>query len=71
MTRPNTREGLAEQFLDDLEKSVAYAQEHAGQPAVSGAVYGLGSTPAGFDTIAALMGGVLDAMYEPAPDLQA
>ena len=71
VTRPNTREGLAEQFLDDLEASVAYAQERAGEAAVSGAVYGLGSTPSGFETIAALMGGVLDAMYEPAPDFPA
>lgn len=69
VTRPNTRPGLAEQFLDDLEAAVADAEAKRGQPAVSGAVYGLGSTPSGFETIAALMGGVLDAMYEPAPDL--
>ena len=71
VTRPNTRPGLAEQFLDDLQASVAYAEEKAGQPAASGAVYGIGSMPSGFETIASLMGGVLDMMYEPAPDLPA
>ena len=71
VTRPNTRPGLAEQFLDDLQASVAYAEEKAGQPAASGAVYGIGSMPSGFETIASLMGGVLDMMDEPAPDLPA
>jgi glutamate/tyrosine decarboxylase-like PLP-dependent enzyme len=67
VTRPNTAPGLAEQFLDDLTAAVAYAKDHAGEPAASGAVYGMGGTPGGYQTIATLMSGVLEAMYEPAP----
>ncbi len=67
VTRPNTRDGIAEQFLDDLAAAVAYAKEHAGEPAQSGAVYGLGGTPAGYGTMTTLMAAVLEAMYEPAP----
>lgn len=67
VTRPNTAPGLAEQFLDDLAASVSYAKDHAGEPAASGAIYGMGGTPSGYETIATLMSGVLEAMYEPAP----
>ena len=71
VTRPNTRPGIADEFLNDLQWAVEYAQAHHGEPAASGAVYGIANTPAGFETIAALMGGVLDLMYEPAPELPA
>lgn len=47
---------------------MAYAKKHEGEPAESGAVYGLGGTPAGYGTISTLMSGVLEAMYEPAPE---
>ena len=68
VTRPNTRPGIAEQFLADLSASVEYAKDNAGTPAQSGAVYGLGGTPSGYATMGQLMSGVLEAMYEPAPD---
>ena len=67
ITRPNTQAGVAEAFLDDLTDAVAYAVAHHGEPAASGAVYGLGGTPSGFGTIGQLMSGIIDAMFEPAP----
>lgn len=67
VTRPNTKPGLAERFVDDLHTAVAYAREHHGEPARSGAMYGFGGTPQGNATINALMSGVLDAMHEVAP----
>jgi glutamate/tyrosine decarboxylase-like PLP-dependent enzyme len=71
VTRPNTKPGVVEQYLDDLRSAVDFALEHAGQPAASGAVYGLGGSPEGYGTIDQLMSGVLDAMYETAPELPA
>jgi len=68
VTRPNTQPGVVEALLDDLEAAVAYAQEHHGQAAQSGAVYGLGAMPGGSGTLSQLMGGIIDAMYEPAPE---
>ncbi|MEZ5117093.1 MAG: aspartate aminotransferase family protein [Candidatus Nanopelagicales bacterium] len=68
VTRPNTQPGLAERFVDDLRASVDYALERKGQPALSGAMYGLGAgTPQGNEMVNTVMSGVIDAMYEPAP----
>ena len=67
ITRPNTAPGVVDAFLDDLEAAVAYAQEHAGQAAESGAMYGFGGTVDGNATLTAIMGGYLDAMYDTAP----
>lgn len=67
VTRPNTKPGLIEGFLADLAAAVAYAREHAGEPAESGAMYGFGGTPQGNQTINSLMSAVIDAMHEVAP----
>jgi glutamate/tyrosine decarboxylase-like PLP-dependent enzyme len=63
VTRPNTRPGLAEEFARDLADGVAYAVEHRGEPARSGALYGMAGTPAGNDVVKFLLSGALDAMY--------
>lgn len=68
ITRPNTADGVAERFLDALRTAVAYAEEHHGEPAKSGAMYGFGGTPQGNATLQTVMSGVLDAMHEVAPD---
>jgi sphinganine-1-phosphate aldolase len=69
VTRPNTRPGIAEEFARDLAAGVAYAKAHHGEPASSGALYGMAGTPAGNDVVKFLLSGALDAMYAvPAPD---
>ena len=40
VTRPQTQPGVAEAFDLDLADAVAYAREHAGEPAQSSAIYG-------------------------------
>ncbi|MEO6987336.1 MAG: aminotransferase class I/II-fold pyridoxal phosphate-dependent enzyme [Aquihabitans sp.] len=40
VTRPQTQEGVAEQFAADLAEAVAYAKEKGHEPAESGAIYG-------------------------------
>jgi glutamate/tyrosine decarboxylase-like PLP-dependent enzyme len=67
VTRPNTRPGVVDAFLDDLRASVDYALEHKGEAAASGAMYGFGGTPQGNQTINALMSAVLDAMHATPP----
>lgn len=67
LTRPNTRAGLAEQFAQDLGDAVGYAQLHAGEPASSGALYGMAGTPAGTLGLEVLLSGALDAMYAVPP----
>jgi len=68
VTRPNTRPGLAEEFARDLADGVAHAKAHAGEPASSGALYGMAGTPAGNAGLSFLLSGALDAMYAvPAP----
>lgn len=70
VTLPNTREGLAEEFADDLAAAVRYAQDHAGEPARSGALYGMAGSPAGNEQLGWLLSGALDAMYAvPGPGL--
>ncbi len=68
ITRPNTHDGVAEQFLDAVSIAVAYAEEHRGEPAQSGAMYGFGHTPQGHATLETVMSGVLDAMHDVAPE---
>jgi sphinganine-1-phosphate aldolase len=63
VTRPNTRPGIAEEFTRDLADGVAYAKEHRGEPARSGALYGMAGSPAGNDVVNFLLSGALDAMY--------
>ena len=68
VTLPNTREGLADEFANDLAAAVAYARANVGQPARSGALYGMAGTPAGEQMLPFLLAGALDAMYEvPTP----
>ncbi len=67
VTRPNTADGVAERFLTALRAAVDYAERHRGQPAESGAMYGVGGTPQGNLTLETLMAGYLDAMHEVAP----
>ena len=40
VTRPQTQPGVTERWRSDLAEAVAYAQEHRGEPAKSGAIYG-------------------------------
>ena len=68
VTRPNTAPGVAEAFVADLRAAVAYARDHHGEAAKSGAMYGFGGTPAGNETINGLMRFVLDAMHDVPPD---
>lgn len=67
VTRPNTRPGVADDFVADLGRAVDYAKAHAGEPAQSGALYGFGGTPAGNETLTQLMSGYLDAMQSLPP----
>lgn len=69
VTRPNTNPAVIAQYLVDLKASVAYAKEHQGEPAESGAMYGFGGTPQGNETITAAMSGLLEAMHETAPKI--
>ncbi len=69
VTRPNTSEGKAQEFLAALRAAVDYATENKGRPAESGAMYGFGGTPQGNQTLVAAMTGVLDAMHELAPQM--
>jgi sphinganine-1-phosphate aldolase len=68
VTRPNTQAGVAEDFLEALGEAVEYAVRHRGEPAESGAMYGLGGTPQGYSTMNEIMSGVLDIMQEVPPD---
>ena len=71
ITRPNTERGVAEAFLEALRGAVAYAAQHKGERAKSGAVYGFGGTPQGNALVKTVMAGVLDAMHAVAPDTPA
>ncbi len=68
VTRPNTRPGLTDEFARDLADGVTYAMAHAGEPARSGALYGMAGSPTGNAGLSFLLSGALDAMYAvPAP----
>ncbi|MCB0931540.1 MAG: aminotransferase class V-fold PLP-dependent enzyme [Mycobacterium sp.] len=68
VTRPNTKPDVAQAFLADLRAAVQYSRENRGTPAESGAMYGLGHTPAAHEALDSVMAGVLDAMHEVAPE---
>ena len=68
VTRPNTAPGVAEAFVEDLRAAVEYAKNPARESARSGALYGLGGTPGGDETMGALLAAALDAMHEVAPE---
>jgi glutamate/tyrosine decarboxylase-like PLP-dependent enzyme len=67
VTRPNTAPGVAERFLSDLRDAVAYAKHPDRDQPKSGALYGLGGSPAGNEALEMLFDAALDAMYEVAP----
>jgi sphinganine-1-phosphate aldolase len=67
VTRPNTAPGVAEAFLADLHDAVEYAKHPSHAEPRSGALYGLGGTPAGNEILDTLFTAALDAMYEVAP----
>ena len=67
VTRPNTASGIAERFVRDLREAVEYAKHPARAEPKSGALYGLGGTPAGNEVLDTLFTAALDAMYEVAP----
>jgi glutamate/tyrosine decarboxylase-like PLP-dependent enzyme len=58
ITRPNTQPGVIDRFATDLDDALAYAREHAGTAAHSGAFYA-GGIPR--EAIEAGMAGWLDA----------
>ena len=67
VTRPNTAPGVADAFIRDLRDAVEYAKHPAREEPKSGALYGLGGTPAGNEVLNTLFTAALDAMYEVAP----
>lgn len=67
VTRPNTAAGVAEAFIRDLRAAVDYAKHPPSEQPKSGALYGLGGTPAGNEILDTLFSAALDAMYEVAP----
>jgi glutamate/tyrosine decarboxylase-like PLP-dependent enzyme len=67
VTRPNTAPGVAEAFISDLRGAVEYAKHPLRAEPKSGALYGLGGTPAGDEILDTLFTAALDAMYEVAP----
>ena len=67
VTRPNTAPEVAEAFVDDLRDAVEYAKHPTRSSPRSGALYGLGGTPAGNEILDTLFTAALDAMYEVAP----
>jgi hypothetical protein len=58
---------VADAFLVDLRDAVDYAKHPARAEPKSGALYGLGGTPAGNEILNTLFTAALDAMYEVAP----
>ncbi len=68
VTRPNTAAGVADAFVADLREAVEYAKHPARESPRSGALYGLGGSPAGNEILSTLFTAALDAMYEVAPE---
>ena len=67
VTRPNTAPGVAEAFAADLAAAAEYAARPPEGAAESGAVYGLGASPGGYEVLNDLLAAALDAMYEVPP----
>jgi sphinganine-1-phosphate aldolase len=67
VTRPNTAPGVADAFVTDLRAAVEYAKHPSRESPKSGALYGLGGTPAGNEVLDTLFSAALDAMHEVAP----
>jgi sphinganine-1-phosphate aldolase len=70
VTRPQTQPGVAQAFEADLASAVAYAREHADEPAQSGAIYGGvagGMTAAADEFIRAVMADMMDSQQAVPP----
>jgi hypothetical protein len=55
--------GVAEKWVQDLQKGVAYAKEKAGTQAETTAIYGLAGTPEGNQQVTEMVLGVFDYLY--------
>jgi glutamate/tyrosine decarboxylase-like PLP-dependent enzyme len=64
VTRPNARPGLAEEYLEALRRAVAYAKEHKGEEALSGAVYGFAGAGAPGAEAKSTLSEFLDATHD-------
>jgi glutamate/tyrosine decarboxylase-like PLP-dependent enzyme len=70
VTRPQTRPGVAQAFGADLADAVAYAREHADEPAQSSAIYGSvagGMTAEADEFIRAVMADMMDGQQALPP----
>ena len=67
VTRPTTAEGIADSFLADLRDAVEYAKTPGLGIARSGALYGLGGSPEGEETLDLRFAAALDAMSDVVP----
>jgi len=67
ITRPNTKPGIAEQYLVDLQAAVEYAKNPPQPKARSGARYGLGAEPDGETKMIDAMAMGLDFMQSLPP----
>jgi len=65
VTLPQTMvPGIADAFIADLKEGVAYAKDHAGEPAKSKALYGIAGTVEGNQTMRNILLGFFDLLYE-------
>jgi sphinganine-1-phosphate aldolase len=67
LTLPQTQPGVTSQFAKDLAEAVAYAKQATGEPE-SGAMYGMGASPAGSEMLSELIAGFMDLMAQVPPD---
>jgi sphinganine-1-phosphate aldolase len=67
LTLPQTQSGVTRQFAKDLAEAVAYAKQATGDPE-SGAMYGMGASPAGSEMLSELIAGFMDLMAQVPPD---
>ena len=71
VTRPQTQPGVVEAFAADLAEAVAYARQHAGEPARSSAIYGSvvgGMTAEADEFIRAVMADMMDGQQAVPPE---
>jgi glutamate/tyrosine decarboxylase-like PLP-dependent enzyme len=71
VTGPQTQDGIAETWADDLAAAVAYAKEHRDEKPLSGSIYGGvpgGHTPEADEFIRDVMAGLLDAQQALPPE---
>ena len=74
VTRPQTQDGVADAFRDDLAEAVAYAQEHKDEDPFSAAIYGGvagGLTDEADEFIRGIMEGMMDTFQGLPPEVDA